>query len=231
MRPFLALVAALASVSLSAQAPPAFSTGIADALDNFSKGAYLRGSDTLAALAFTPDGQVRDQMAFAMWGQFSPFLTNELDPEVMARAGRAPKPNPEWVARMVSADQRDAIDEIVARARTTNIVILNEAHHSPRDRAFALRVARALRPLGYKTLAAETFGNTPTESGETPTDRLKRDRVVRLSTGSYTRDPVFARFVREALALGYEPIAYEQTKEQTARPAEFPSVSRPKPTI
>ena len=87
----------------------------------------------------------------------------------MARSSHAAKPNPEWAARISAAQPRDAIDEIVARARKTNIVILNEAHNSSRDRAFALRVARALRPLGYKTLAAETFGNNEAEPGVTPT--------------------------------------------------------------
>lgn len=214
MRPIPAVVAALSSVFLCAQAPPAFSSRVESALDGFSKGAYLQSSNALAALAFGPDGKVRDRMAFALWTKFSPFLTNELDPEVMARAGHAAKPKPEWVARMSAAEPRDAIGEIVARARKTSIVILNEAHNSPRDRAFALQVARALRPLGYSTLAAETFGNSEPQAGPSATDRLKRDGFVRFSTGSYTRDPVFARFVREALELGYEPVAYEQTRAQ-----------------
>ncbi len=222
MRLIPAVVAALSSVFLCAQAPPAFSSKVESALDGFSKGAYLQSSDTLAALAFAPDGKVRDRMAFGLWTQFSTFLTNELDPEVMARAGHEAPSNPEWAARMSAAEPRDAIDEIVARARKTNIVILNEAHNSPRDRAFALRVARALRPLGYKTLAAETFDNNETKAGETPTDRLKRDRIVRLNTGSYTRDPVFARFVREALALGYEPVGYEQMKAQSTPTGGIP---------
>ena len=188
-------------------------------LDGFRKGDYLEANDALADLAFGPDGKVRDHMAFALWKQFHPFLTNEPDADVVARAARASKPNPGWVTRISAAEPRDAIDEIVGRARKTNIVILNEAHDSPRDRAFALRVAKALRPLGYKTLALETFDNNPPEIGPSAIDRLKRDGVVRFSTGGYTKDPVFARFVREALALGYEPVAYEQTTAQT-RPTD-----------
>jgi hypothetical protein len=209
MRLVPAILVATSSVFLSAQAPPVFPPAIKAALEGFERGAYFEANETLTALAFAPDGQVRDRMAFGLWTQFSTLLTNELDPDVVALSGRASKPDPTWVKRISEANPRDAIGEIVARARKTNIVILNEAHNSPRDRAFALRVARALRPLGYKTLALETLSNN-----EPDADRLKRDAIVRFNTGGYTKDPVFARFVREALALGYEPIAYEQTNAQ-----------------
>jgi hypothetical protein len=210
-----AMLVAASSVFLGAQAPPAFSPGIENALDGFSKGAYFRSNETLTALAFAPDGTVRDRMAFGLWTQFSTLLTNELDLDAMARGSPASKPDPTWVKRLSAAKPRDAIEEIVARARKTNIVILNEAHNSPRDRAFALRVAKALRPLGYKTLAAETLSTNQV-------DRLKNDGVVRFGTGGYTIDPVFARFVREALALGYEPIAYEQTAAQSTPTGGIP---------
>ena len=209
-----AMIVAASSVLLSAQAPPVFSLGIKAALEGFEKGAYFEANETLAALAFAPDGKVRDHMAFGLWAQFSTLLTNELDPDAMARGGHASKPDPTWVKRLSPAKPHDAIEEIVARARKTNIVILNEAHNSPRDRAFALRVARALRPLGYKTLAAETLSHTVPETGLSATDQLKRDGFVRFNTGGYTIDPVFARFIREALALGYEPVGYEQTNAQ-----------------
>lgn len=213
-----AIVVAASSALLCAQSPPAFSSGVTIALDAFSKGAYFKAHEALFAAAFAADGQVSDPVALQIFSQFSPLLTNELDPKVMARRGSATTPDPMWAKRISASVPRDAMAEIVARARLTNIVILNEAHNSPRDRAFALRVARALRPLGYKTLAAETFDNNPPESGISRTDQLKRDGFVRFNTGSYTIDPVFARFVREALAMGYEPVAYEQTKAQD-RPA------------
>ena len=209
-----ALMLAASSLFLCGQAPSAFSPGVAAALDGFSKGAYFKSNETLADLAFAPDGKVRDRTAFQLWTQFNPFLTTEVDPQVYALRAPAAKPDPTWAPRISAAVPRDAIAEIVARARNTNIVILNEAHYSPRDRAFALLVARALRPLGYKTLAAETFDNNPPAPGTSRIDQLKRDGFVRFGTGGYTTDPVFARFVREALALGYEPISYEQTKAQ-----------------
>ncbi len=214
MKMVSAIMVVTSSVFLSAQAPPMFSPGIKTALEGFSKGAYFKANETLGALAFAPDGKVRDRMALGLWTQFNPLLTNEVDPQIFALRAPAAKPDPTLGPRISAAVPRDAIQEIVARARKTNIVILNEAHYSPRDRAFALRVAKALRPLGYKTLAAETINNNQPESGPLATDQLKRDGFVRFGTGSYTVDPVFARFLREALALGYEPISYEQTKAQ-----------------
>ena len=210
-----AIAVAMSSVFLCAQKGPVFSSGIETVLEGFSKGAYLEADSTLADLAFGPDGKVRDGMAFQLWTQFNPFLTNEVDPKIYALRSPGAEPDPTWAPRISTAVPRDAIDVIVARARKTNIVILNEAHYSPRDRAFALRVARALRPLGYKTLAAETLNHTVPGTGISATDQLKRDGFVRFNTGDYTKDPVFARFLREALELGYEPVAYEQTAAQT----------------
>ena len=214
-----AIAVAASSVFLCAQGPIHFSPEIEGARRSFEKGAYVEGNDALTAAAFTPDGQVRDRMALQLWTQFNPFLTNEVDPKLFALRSSKAKPDPTLAPRIAAAVPRDAIKEIVARARKTNIVILNEAHHSPRDRAFALQVARALRPLGYKTLAVETLVNEQLETGISATEQLKRDGFVRFGTGGYTTDPVFGRFLREALALGYEPVAYEETRAQT-RPGD-----------
>jgi hypothetical protein len=116
------------------------------------------------------------------------------------------------VAAIKHARLTDPIAEIVRRARSTRIVILNEDHWVPRDRAFALQVARALRPLGYDVLAAETFSNPPEPaSAEEMRAKLERDGYPRRSSGYYTQDPVFSDFVRQALHMGYHPAPYEAT--------------------
>jgi hypothetical protein len=98
----------------------------------------------------------------------------------------------------------------VKRARRTNIVILNEEHFAPRDRSFALQVARALRPLGYSILAAEAFTSSADLAQRERRARSLRERgYPRLESGFYTKDPVFADFVRHSLALGYRPVNYE----------------------
>lgn len=113
-----------------------------------------------------------------------------------------------------SVTLRPAIEEIRRAAADARIVILNEAHHSPRDRAFGLEVARALRPLGYTILAAEALSNSGGPATWEDMTALARDGHPRQSTGTYIKDPVFGDFVRQALALGHHPVAYEQTGEQ-----------------
>jgi hypothetical protein len=97
-------------------------------------------------------------------------------------------------------------------------VILNEAHHSPRDRAFGLEVARALRPLGYSVLAAEGFSNPRAEvEAARITARIAADGYARRESGFYLSDPVFADFVRQAVRLGYRPVSYEHNGEDDVR--------------
>lgn len=106
------------------------------------------------------------------------------------------------LASIADAVPRDALAAIAARAAATRIVILNEDHSVPRSRAFAQQVAETLRKQGYGVLAAEAFDATDMA-------RLARDGYATFHSGLLLRDPVFAGFVRRALAIGYRPIAYE----------------------
>ena len=194
------------------KAPPSPTSA---ALEGLGRGHYLAAIDGLKAAAYAPDGTVRDPAAFQVWQQFMPFMTNELAPAAPDQNDSDEMLGRGWANRIAAAAPRDAIAEIVRRARSTSIVILNEAHGSPRDRAFGLEVARALRPLGYSVLAVEAIRTYPIAGDPlSGVDRLKRDGFARFGTGTYTRDPVFAGFLREALALGYEPVAYDATTAQ-----------------
>lgn len=199
---------------LWAQTPPP-SGPVDTAMAVYENGRYLEATDKLAAAAFDTHGKATDEYAFQMWEQVSSAVTNELDLATLDKS-RPPRPADNgWDTAIAGSVGHDAIAEIVRRARDTGIVILNEAHSNPRDRAFAWRVAEALRPLGYSVLAAETFDNEPPDGGKpTVVERLARDRFVRISTGFYTRDPVYAAFLRNALAIGYQPVSYEQNSLQ-----------------
>ncbi|HEX8262472.1 MAG TPA: hypothetical protein VF547_06325, partial [Allosphingosinicella sp.] len=168
------------------------------------EGRYLDALDSAeaaAAKALFPL-QTLEQMR-PMIGSYAP-----LPP---LRPGSPPLPS-DMAAKLQHAAAEDALPLILKAATRTDIVILNEAHHSPRDRAFALEVARALRPLGYTVLAVEAFTNHPPVI-----TALAREGFPRLNSGLYTAEPVFGDFVRQALALGYTPIAYEQTAAQQER--------------
>ena len=79
-------------------------------------------------------------------------------------------------------------------AEGKRIVIINEAHHAPRHRAFTHRLMLALREAGFTHFAAETF--TPRMPS------LLEDGAPMVRTGPYIRDPVFADLVRQAAKAG-----------------------------
>lgn len=112
-------------------------------------------------------------------------------------------------------DAVPAIEAIVAAARDRQIVILNEAHHVSRHRAFAQLLAVRLREIGFEYLACETFSPF--------TDELQKRGHVTTRDGFYTKEPLFADFVRQSLALGYIPVAYEiqgGSSKKDASPAD-----------
>lgn len=107
----------------------------------------------------------------------------------------------ELASQLQSAVPLPALDTIVEAAKDQQIVILNEAHHVPRHRAFALELVMRLRELGFDYFAAETFAPL--------TDGLQQRGYPDLSTGFYSNEPVFGELIRTTLQLGYRPIAYE----------------------
>jgi hypothetical protein len=107
------------------------------------------------------------------------------------------------LAQVEQARAEDAIQAIVAQARTRQVVILNEAHHVPMHRAFAMKLAAALRKIGYSYLACETFSSLDGDmSTWAPGQAI-------INTGYFTKEPVFAGFINAALADGWKPVAYE----------------------
>jgi len=177
------------------------------------KGRYMDADAALRARAFDAAGQPRPGHVHDEWADFQGLLTNRPTARVPVPGITMGDPADTSPARLAGATPRDAIATIVERAKRTRVVFLNEDHASPRDRAFGLEVARALRPLGYDVLAVETLSNQA-EEAKSAADMatLARDGYVRRTSGAYTRDPVFADFLRQSLALGYRPVAYEETE-------------------
>ena len=99
-----------------------------------------------------------------------------------------------------SYSPRDAIGEILERARTTRLVMINEAHHVAMHRAFTTQLLDGLWKQGYRYLAVEAAGKTMTrDSNATPTMR----------SGTYTKEPVFADMLRAAVRLGFTVVPYD----------------------
>jgi len=200
---------AAAALLLLGQAPPADPQQ--QAWRALGEGRYLDAVDHARRAAFRADTGARIEPDYSAWAQMHPFLGGVLDPAAFDPSPAAPL-DPGVADRFRRAELRDAVREIAARAAAARIVILNEAHDSPRDRAFALEVARALRPLGYSMLAAEALSNfTDAAERDSAMARLAADGYPRRGTGTYVMDPLFADFLRQSLALGYRPFAYEST--------------------
>jgi len=108
----------------------------------------------------------------------------------------------------------DALETIAQAARGRQIVMLNEAHHAARCRAFAGLVAARLADEGFTVFAAETFDNAkrPSEAAQS----LNAGAPITPALGWYLADPVYAETVRAARRRGYRFAAYEARAAQLA---------------
>ena len=182
------------------------------AVEDARHGRYMDATyGYLAALGVDSAAKITDDDAYDQWSQAWSTMTGVH----VARPGKVPDYHvpPAEVATLKAAHGVTAIPQIVARARKTRVVILDEGHLIPRDRAFALQVAQTLRPLGYTILAVEALkGDEDDSASLAKMNKLFADGYVRQSSGYYFDDPVFADFLRQSMALGYHLVSYEAVK-------------------
>ena len=118
----------------------------------------------------------------------------------------------------------DAVRYILARARTEQLIILNEAHHNPRHRVFTASLLPGLARLGFRYLAVEAI----TEQQDIGVNQ--RGYPID-QTGFYTKEPQFGRLLRTGYANGYQLVAYDygakpSTDMQTSIAAREPAQAR-----
>jgi hypothetical protein len=90
----------------------------------------------------------------------------------------APVPPPTTAYVLANADSL-----LLAGARATSVVIINEAHDHPAHRAYCAGLLQRLAPLGYRQFAVEALA---------PTDTAIYSRGYPLSaSGFYTREPTY----------------------------------------
>ena len=99
-----------------------------------------------------------------------------------------------------------ALPYIIERAASHRFVMVNERHHVSTDRLLTLSLLRPLYEQGFGYLAAEAL--SPWEAG------LDARGYPVSEDGTYVDDVVFAELLREALALGYEIVSYEERHDQ-----------------
>ena len=101
----------------------------------------------------------------------------------------------------------NVIARLAALADETTIVIVNEAHDTPKHRELTRQLAIALRERNFTNFAAEAFS---------PAIERSADPFARSDAGYDANEPTFGSLIRTVKALGYELIAYEQTDAQRA---------------
>ncbi|MDQ7076854.1 MAG: hypothetical protein Q9M45_03290 [Robiginitomaculum sp.] len=101
----------------------------------------------------------------------------------------------------------DVLKHIIEQARRTSVVIINEGHDKPYERAFVEALARGLKPLGYDYFVRKPL---PMAGTRWMCVTLRTKAFIRSKSGFYSNDPIFGREIRTIKALGYELVPYEQ---------------------
>lgn len=94
-----------------------------------------------------------------------------------------------------------AVQFITEQAKNYHFTLINEAHYNSQNRTFTQSLLKPLWGIGYRYLALEALGYED--------DRLHERGYPISSTGFYIKDSNFGNLVREALALGYTLVTYE----------------------
>jgi hypothetical protein len=192
-------------------------------VDAAKQGRYMQGSfGLLADLGVDSPDKIRDEDAFDQWSQVWSAMTGA--PAANGSKAAYRHVSPEEITTLQAAETRPALAEIAARAKHARVVILDEDHLAPRNRAFGLEVARVLRPLGYSVLAVEALTRDKDDAVSlAKMAALAKDGFVRRSSGYYLNDPVFADYLRRAMAMGYRLVSYESAgfTEEKDEEAQF----------
>lgn len=102
----------------------------------------------------------------------------------------------------------NAQEYILQKATEHEILMFNENHFLPRHRNFVKRLLSDLYNLGYRYLAIEAIGML---GDGTMWDKELVERGFPLKyTGHYIKEPEFSLLLREAMALNFHIIGYDE---------------------
>lgn len=90
-------------------------------------------------------------------------------------------------------------------AQSNQIVILNEGHHVPQNRASSMSFLETFYKNGFRYIALETV-----KSSDTTLNQRKYPTIEK--TGNYVIEPCYGDLVRQALKIGFTVIPYEYEK-------------------
>lgn len=102
---------------------------------------------------------------------------------------------------------RDAKAVILEKAKTEQIILINEAHQQAYHRVFTTSLLHGLYQAGFRYFGAETISNQ-----DSCVNELRKNKYPTFKSGYYTADPFYGHLIREAIKEGFEVFAYETTR-------------------
>jgi hypothetical protein len=158
---------------------------------------YMFADDIAAGLRARPDQNQEVARQYSRIGRYQAALeTNSKGPVP------APRPLPRADSLAFAAYRpTDAQAYILKRAQSERIVIINEAHHVPRHRAFTAALLPGLAAQGYRYLAVEDLLEYDSLNWATR-------RYPVQTSGSLVGEPNMANLLRTAQKEGYQLRSY-----------------------
>ena len=106
----------------------------------------------------------------------------------------------------------DAKQYIIKKSKENEIVIINEAHHYPRHRAFVRDLLVDLKACGYNKIGVETLNMY---------EGFSDKKFMTKEDGFYTKEPTFANLIRQAIKLGFKIFPYEAPNAENSEQREI----------
>jgi hypothetical protein len=155
-----------------------------------------------------------NSLALQMQLTFASFLANNPLYERLVAQIESPVKLKDSLINVIKSNTKigdKVMDSLIAGARLTNVVMVNENHFYPAHRSFVVDLLPKLRAEGYTYLALEALA--------APADSLLNlpGGFPVINTGFYTREQTYGNLLRTAKALGYHFVAYENDDSKKDR--------------
>jgi hypothetical protein len=98
----------------------------------------------------------------------------------------------------------NAVDFISRQLPNRRLVMLNEAHHLPMCRLFAIQLLDSLKKNGFNYLALETLVHN---------HKIHKNGFPTMNDGFYSSEPMFAELIRQAVLKGFKLVDYDDSRD------------------
>jgi hypothetical protein len=105
-----------------------------------------------------------------------------------------------------SLKPENAVHFISRQLPNRRLVMLNEAHHLPICRLFAIQLLDSLKKNGFNYLALETLVRN---------HKIHKNGFPTRDDGFYSSEPMFAELIRQAVLKGFKLIDYDNSGDTT----------------